>query len=58
MATTIELSAATARTSAIPMIGLASRKPASASASATKKPVNAPNMNTSPWAKLIISRTP
>ena len=49
---------ATASTIAMPMIGLASRNPASARASATKKPVSAPNMNTSPWAKLIIRRTP
>ncbi len=38
--------------------GLASIMPASLRALAAKKAVNAPHMNTSPWAKLIMKRMP
>ena len=38
------------------MKGLLLRKPISDKKSATKKPVMPPNMNTSPWAKLIMQQ--
>jgi hypothetical protein len=38
--------------------GLLSRKPFCAKTCATKNEAKAPDMNTSPWAKLIINRMP
>ena len=57
-ATPIETSIAITSRSAIDRTGLLSKNPLCSHASEKKKAPNAPNMNTSPCAKLIIRRIP
>ena len=57
-ATVIEVSIAMISRSPIDSQGLLLRNPLCSQASEKKKAPNAPNMNTSPWAKLIIRRIP